>query len=278
MNLDDQLRAVLNEEAAMRTATPPDVSRLIDGGQARRRRRNAVWAVGSVLAAVMVAGGIFGLTQIGDDEADSPGLIATTPTPGLLPNSNEPVAIGAGTYLVPAGSGEVAPYTVTVPAGWAAQYDDKLTKHPDATRGIWIETFALDTIRLTDDACTGPETLGKAQTTTAGLLAGLRTQASGPGVSDPVADTLGGLPATRIDLAPRSGRPQTDCRGGNGELQLWRGDPHDYLVLLAGERASIYVVDVAGRAQVYVTRLGDEVSAADRAELESILGSIRIER
>lgn len=278
MNLDDQLRVVLNEEAAMRTPAPPDVQDLISAGRTRRRRRNAVWAGGGVLAAVLAAGGLYGIAQIGDDEADSPGLIATTPTPGALPTSDEPVEIGAGTYLVRAGNGEVAPYTVTVPAGWAAQHGDILAKHPDEPGAIMIDSFVLDTTRLTDDACTGPETLGKAQTSTAGLVAGLRAQGSGPRVGDPVAATVGGLPATRIDLDFPSAPPRTSCRLARGGLQIWRGAPSDYFVLFPAESASVYVVDVGGRSQLFVTQTRDDASAADRAELESILGSIRIGR
>ena len=48
-------------------------------------------------------------------------------------------------------------------------------------------------------------------------------------------------------------------------------------MLFPDERASVYVVDVAGRALVFVTKSDGEVSAADRAEVESIMGSIRFE-
>ena len=40
MNLGDELRAVLNQEADMQVTQGPDVDRLIMGGRARRRRRN----------------------------------------------------------------------------------------------------------------------------------------------------------------------------------------------------------------------------------------------
>jgi hypothetical protein len=280
MNLDDQLREVLNEEAAMRTATPPDVGDLISGGQARRRRRNAMWAGGSVLAVVIAAGGVYSLTQTGDEKADSPGFIATTPTPEALPTSDEPVEISAGTYLVPGGNDEVvAPYTITVPAGWMTQHGVDVGKHGDQPGAIGIEPFVLDTIRLTSDTCTGPETLGAPQTSTASLVAGLRAQGSGLRVSDPVADTLGGLAATRIDLDYPGSKILQNCRLSTeptvepGWLQVWSG----YFVLAPAESASVYVVDVAGRAQVFVTRTADDASVADRAALQSILDSIRFE-
>ena len=276
MNLDDQLRAVLNEEAEMRTAAPPDVQGLISGGQARRRRRNAVWAGGSVLAAVIAVAGGYGVAQLGD-EADSVSQVADQPTPQPLPDTPVPVAIESGTYLVEAEDYVVVPYTITVPVGWDAQHGTYISRHQDEPDAIGIEPFVLDKIRLTDDTCTGPETLGTAQTSTAGLVAALRAQGSGLRVSDPVADTVGGHPATRIDLDYPGSKPLSNCRLSTtpgiepGVLQVWSG----YFVLFPPESASVYVVDVGGgRAQVFVTRTRDDASAADRAELQSILDSI----
>lgn len=277
MNLDDQLRAVLNEEAGTRTATPPDVQGLISGGQARRRRRNAVWAGGSVLAAVIAAGGGYGVAQLGGGDADSVGQIANQPTPQPLPDSAQRVAIDPGTYMVPADDNVVAPYTITVPAGWEAQHGVDVGKHQDQPGAVRIEPFVLDQIRLTEDTCTGPETLGTAQTSTAGLVAGLRAQGSGLRVGDPVADTVGGHPATRIDLDYSGSEALSNCRLPaqspgleQGVLQIWSG----YFVLFPTESASVYVVDAGDRAQVFVTRTRDDASAADRAELQSVLDSI----
>lgn len=53
-------------------------------------------------------------------------------------------------------------------------------------------------------------------------------------------------------------------------LQIWSG----YFVLFPAESASVYVVDVGGRVQVFVTKTDDDASPTDRAELQSILDSI----
>jgi len=276
MTLDDQLRSVLHEEADLRIAAPPDVPGLIRGGRARRRRRHGVLAGGAVLAAVIAAGGVYGLAQLGGD-ADSAGEIAVRPTPHALPDIGGAVALDPGTYEVPAGVNVVAPYTVTVPAGWVTQYGNSVGKHMDKRSGTGIEPFVLDRIRLTDDACNGPEALGMTQSSTTGLVAGLRAQGSGPRVTDPVAATVGGLPATRFDLGYPGSEPLRNCRLAEnvpdverGALQIWSG----YLVMYPAESASVYVVDVGGRSQVLVAHTADDASAADRAELQSILDSI----
>lgn len=277
MTLDDQLREVLKEEAGMRTAAPPDVQGLISGGRARRRRRNAVWAGGAVLAAAITAGGGYGVAQMGERDADSVGQIANQPTPEPLPYSAQRVAIDPGTYLVQADDHVVAPYTITVPAGWEAQHGSDVSKHQDRPGALGIEPFVLDRIRLTDDTCRGDETLGAPQTTTTGLVAALRAQGSGLRVADPVADTVGGAAATRIDLDYPGSKPLSNCRlsttGEPGRLQVWSG----YFVLFPPETASVYVVDVSGRAQVFVTRTRDDATAGDRAELQSILDSIHLQ-
>jgi hypothetical protein len=279
MSLDDQLRAVLNEEAEMRTALPPDVQRLISGGQARRRRRNAVWVGGTVLAAVLAAGGVYGFVQLGGD-ADSVAPITKVPSPQPLPDIGGAIAIDPGTYVVPAGDNVVAPYTVTVPAGWQSQYGDGLAKNTTQGETV-LEPFVLDRIRLTDDACTGPQTLGAAQSSVAGLVAALRAQGSGPTVGDPVAATVGGLAATRFELDYPGSQPLKHCRLSEnvpgeekGTLQIWSG----WLVMHPTETASVYVVDVGGKAQVIVTRTRDSAATADRAELQSLLDSISFRR
>lgn len=275
MSLDDQLRAVLNEVADMRPAAPPDVPGLISGGQARRRRRNAAWTAGGVLAAVIAAGGAYGVAQLGDD-ADPVSRIAHEPALQALPDTSVSMAIDPGTYVVEATDSVVAPYTITVPAGWDAHHGTDIGKHEDQRDAIGMQPFALDQIRLTDDTCRGEETLGAPQTSTAGLVAGLRAQGSGLRVSEPVADSVGEHEATRIDLDYPSGKPLPNCRLSTspgvqpGGLQVWSG----YFVMFPAESASVYVVDVGDRAQVFVTMARDGSSAGDHAELQSILDSI----
>jgi hypothetical protein len=109
--------------------------------------------------------------------------------------------------------------------------------------------------------------------TALGEQPGLRT-------TDPVDTTLGDHPATRIDLEVSQRLDLKKCRmagvGVHG-LQVWYSEPADkYFVLEANWRASVYVLDVDGERQVFLTQQGPGTSEADLAELRGVLDSIRI--
>jgi hypothetical protein len=80
MNLDEQLRAALNQEAEMQTPTGPDIEGLISGGQARRRHRNITRIGVAAAAAVLVSGGAYGVAQIDPGDAGSQPGFANEPT------------------------------------------------------------------------------------------------------------------------------------------------------------------------------------------------------
>jgi hypothetical protein len=91
MNLDEQFRAVLRQEAEMQTPTRPDIEGMIVGGQARRRhRRNAV--VGMAAAALLVGGGLYGVAQIDLSDTGSEGGITNQPTQPPKSTSPPPYA------------------------------------------------------------------------------------------------------------------------------------------------------------------------------------------
>jgi hypothetical protein len=106
MSLDDQLRTSLNHQADIRYAPPPDVQGLISGGRARRRHRNATRAGFGVVAVVLVAGSVYGVTQV------DPGRARTEPDPAAnttvmtLPSfqDTEFVPIKPGTYRMAVGA------------------------------------------------------------------------------------------------------------------------------------------------------------------------------
>lgn len=216
--------------------------------------------------------------QTSAESQQSTTSVTDPPGPEAFPAGDEPVAIEAGTYLVEgaaAGDGtSLAAYTVTVPDGWTADSGGDLKKNEDTPQGISVSPWAIEDVRLFEDACHGElGEPGPAPASAAALVSALRAQNSGPLVSDPVATTVGGLPATQIDLDHPDREAQASCRIGTGVLQVWDG----YFVFFPNHTANLYVVDVAGTPQVFVVVAADGASAADRAEAQSIIDSISFE-
>ena len=169
----------------------------------------------------------------------------------------------------------LAGYTVTMPDGWTGDSGGDLKKNEDTPQGIGVSPWALDDIGIFEEACRGAlGDPGPAPASVAGLVSALRAQKSGPIVSDPIATTLGGLPATRVDLDYPDRMARAHCRVGTGQLQVWG----TYFVFPPNHTASLYLVDVAGGSLLLLVDTADGASVADRAELQSILDSIRFEQ
>jgi hypothetical protein len=93
----------------------------------------------------------------------------------------------------------------------------------------------------------------------------------------PVDTTLGGLPAKRIDLTVADDFDAAACNIP-GELQIWHSPPVDkYFVLLGDGTASVYIFDVNGERQVFLTQHRAGASADDISEMQTIIESIRID-
>ena len=103
----------------------------------------------------------------------------------------------------------------------------------------------------------------------------------GTATTEPVQTTIGGLPATRIDLEVPKGADLRSCflaDYGPPGLQVWFSEPtQKYFVLMPGDTASVYVVDVDGERQVFLTQHGPAASDEDLRELQSMLDSIHID-
>jgi len=72
----------------------------------------------------------------------------------------------------------------------------------------------------------------------------------------------------RVDLGYPHREARAHCRIGTGQLQVWGPG---YFVFPPHHTVSLYVVDGADQPQVLLVDTADGASAADRAELKSVL-------
>jgi hypothetical protein len=194
-----------------------------------------------------------------------------------FPHSTGSVVIEPGTYRIPASAWSVADFTVTFPDGWTAQYGHVYAKHHSADDELGFYAVVVDAIYA--DPCVGSDTgeLMEVGPSVDDLAAALLRQ-PGPNASGPFETTLGGYPATRIDLTFPEVFDLKPCNLAGIGLQIWYSPPADkYFVLLRDATASVYIVDVDGRRQVFLTEYRSATSDADLRELQAVLDSIQIE-
>ncbi|KAA1420980.1 hypothetical protein F0U44_01170 [Nocardioides humilatus] len=237
--------------------------------------RIALTIAAGLLAAACAAG-----CSDGSDAPDDPGAPVTRSSDALptLPawdgHDSETIPIEPGHYLVPTSDWSITDFTVAFPAGWTVQYG-----HVYATgKAEDVGFYAVVVDEIFHDSCS-PEDETKRAVGPGfdDLYAALRKQLGGAEVSASESTTLGGYPATRIDMVIPKGRDVAGCRMAPAGLQIWYSEPADkYFVLLEDATASVYVVDVDGERQVFLTQTSRSASAADRAELQAVLDSIQI--
>jgi hypothetical protein len=198
--------------------------------------------------------------------------VATT---SPFPYSAEPIEIVPGAYEIPKSEWSLFDFTITFPADWTVQYGHVYHKQPDTADEIGLYAVVVDAIY--SDACQGSTgELLEVGPSVDDLAVALLEQ-PGPAATAPVRTTLGGYPATRIDLTLPQAFDLTPCNLGDVGLQVWYSPPADkYFVLGPGSRMSVYIVDVDGQRHVFLAG-GVATSDADWRELQTVLDSIRIE-
>ena len=237
------------------------------------------------LPSLLCAGALLlGAVSCSDDDdtssADEPSSTTTAAPEGAstLSMPAGDAAIEPGTYLIPSSGWSVADFTVTFPADWNVQYGHVFNKHQDTDEELGFHAVVVDEIFT--DACEGEGVPMDVGPSVDDLVAALLAQ-PGPEASDPMDTTLGGLPATRVDLSVPEGFDLTTCRLWEDEidgLQVWYSAPADkYFVLGPDTPASVYILDVGGKRQVFLA--GRHLTTADEdvAELQAVLDSIQID-
>jgi hypothetical protein len=233
---------------------------------------------------LMVAGltGCVGESEAANDPQPTPATgsasLLSMPVASSSDDGSHPFK--PGTYLIPKSSWAIADFTVTFPEDWTVQYGHVYATRDDEGGDYGFYAVAVDEIFA--DACRGEG--GRTQTVgpeVDDLVSALLEQRGGAWKSDPVSTTLGGFPATRVDLRIPSKVDLDRCQlaeYGYTGLQVWYSErPDKYFVLLPAAVARVYVVDVDGQRQVFLTQTDRDVSAEGRTELQAVLDSIHIE-
>ena len=197
-------------------------------------------------------------------------------------------ALQPGTYYIPEGPVTPGRFTFTVPAGWTTE-EAFVTKDADPStdlskRDLLLVTWIVSHIYA--DSCnwqgTSVDVGGAAGFTvpTADQLTNALVAQRGRIASPPTDVTLGGFPAKRIELTiPADLDIAATC--DDGYMRFWPGtggsESGGLCCSAAGSTDVVYVVDVDGHTFAVVARHTATSSAQDRAELDALVESIRID-
>ncbi|MDX1469314.1 MAG: hypothetical protein R3258_08225 [Acidimicrobiia bacterium] len=278
-NLDGQLRqyciemdeaqGVLSFDDIMEKAGELPTIRKVQHSDSSERRRwvIAMAGIGAVVFAVVVG---LGLLSPAPDVAQ-PGTTTTTTAP---PRTDYPESgpVEAGTYRLEPSASTVAAVILTMPEGWITQDGLPMAnKAPNEDAG-----FAFYTVgRISSDPC---ERAGGVAVGSFDALAEALVDLPDISSTGPVDTTLGGLPAQRVDLTVAAGFDASSCNAPGG-LQIWYSElAGNYFVLLDDHTASVYIIEVAGQRQVYVTSVRNGATEQAIAELRSITESIHFDQ
>jgi hypothetical protein len=220
-------------------------------------------------------------TQTTQDTAPTSTSMAPTTVAAARTDFPADGPIEAGTYHIPPSVWSVAGLTLTMPEGWEAQYGSpgalKLSA-ADEEAGFYFvmpDSFFSDPcVGTAADPWELMEVGPGVDDLVDALLAQPHTVATGP-----VDTTLGGLPAKRIDLTMADDPETATCNVDlPGHVQIWYSEPADkFFVLLGDATASVYILEVNGLRQVFLTQVRAATRAEDITEMEAIIDSIRID-
>ncbi len=207
-----------------------------------------------------------------------------SPTPTATPLALHGGQLEPGTYLV---SNVDAPvrtpvsFTFTVPAGWFTKSDDLYTsKHTGAAGELGFVPWVVTHVYA--DACHSEGALKEVGPTVDDLVIALEGQANSD-AGALVSVLVGGYQATFLPMSVPIDLDTSTCRHPDQLIQIWADPGETDFFAIPVDAASInplsgvYIVDVNGERVVILSGHTSGSSAADIAELESIIGSIHFE-
>ncbi len=225
----------------------------------------------------------------GTSPSRSPSLLpSATPMPSPTP-SPSPIELPAGD--VPAGTYVARPFlapndgvsfTFTLPDGWSAGDEGPPGRAPFGvapTTGFQGPTgmsFGFLTVTgLEGDPCNWPAGPDVEVGHTVEDLATALAAHDSYDTSNPTDVTLGGFAGKRIDVELPAGLDLASCH--DGQFWIWTGDGQAIYAQGPEGRFHLWILDVQGQRVLVMTHDFPGTPAADRAELQEIVDSIRIE-
>ncbi len=242
-------------------------------------KRIAPW---NVAGAVVIAVALIGCTLAPSPQetAGVPGASpeiarSTTPkgTPKLIAGA---VGLEAGRYLM-GGMGEKGKgfaIEITVPAGWSSLEDFSVLKNygtSEALAGPGLGVWPITNRYV--NACTDHTLLDPPPGPSIDHL--VKSISGQPGVRSaaPIGVTIDGYRGKSVDVTVTT--DIATC--GVESFWLWGSANDPRFVQGNDELNRIYVLDVEGTRQTFFARIPTMTTAADRAELEAIIASIKIQ-
>jgi hypothetical protein len=235
-------------------------------------------AVAAVAAIALLGYGVLrGQDVGGPGPVDVPSVTAT-PTPTRPPTA--PTGrLEPGTYRVAEFTRRA--FTVTVPSGWSR--DDNFLSTGTGTaeanafdgNGVYVASWVVS--HVYSDSCQWEGALREAASV-AELTEALPEQ-TGHDTTVRTETEVGGYPATRFEFSVPSDFDIAAC--DQQFMRLWpdAGPNENFgLPIYVGQTATVYVVDIDNQAQLVIAGQKESSTAADVAELESVVSSITFEQ
>lgn len=237
-----------------------------------RQRRRPIWlpsrrfsamnsfaklAIAAVAVVVIAVAGIQSLPRSGTSGGQPSPTATPTATPAFAQLTKGPLAPGRYALY----DGLVT--SIEVPAGWIGK--PPFVRKIDASgAGLWWGPTG-PVSQVFSDACKGPK-LTPVDGTIRSLVDALDAQVGSDATVSEV--TLGGLPATRVDLV----KDLATCTGGaDAGLNLW-SYPSGLTGLSPGARGIVYVLEKDGELAIFIG-IDYKAPPSDVAELERVIAS-----
>lgn len=191
-----------------------------------------------------------------------------TPTPSPTPGTLTSGVQGPGTFIGKFAASTI-PWTVTLPKGWSA-YDADVVMGPERG-GMGTAVITERAVNVPKDSCAPQGTVPAA--TAEQFLSAVEARKDWT-VSDRLAATIGGYPASRIDIV----LPQDTsiCGAGKDYMVVAHSDGKGFYLQGPSMHVTYWVADVKGEPLMIERFSFASTPASDVAESDAVVDSIEI--